>query len=80
MGWNMARGRDEADKEKSDGLSAAASRRTLLKGLSIAGLAAAGSTSLPAVSARAELRPAGPRDLTYNETDHIRKYYDLARN
>jgi hypothetical protein len=55
-----------------------ASRRELLKGLSLAGLAA-GSTSLAAVPAQAEPPPVDSSGVQYRENDHIRKFYDLAR-
>jgi hypothetical protein len=31
------------------------------------------------VPAQAEPAPASPAGLNYRETDHIRKFYDLAR-
>lgn len=55
-----------------------ASRRELLQGMSLAGLAA-GSASLAAVPAQAEPAPTDSPDLQYRENDHIRKFYDLAR-
>ena len=58
--------------------ASAASRRDLLKGLSLAGLAA-GSTALAMGPAQAEPVPADPAELNYRETDHVRKFYDLAR-
>lgn len=63
---------------KLAGPEVAASRRELLKGLSLAGLAA-GSTTFAAIPAQAEPAPASATDLNYSETDHIRKFYDLAR-
>ena len=64
---------------KPAGQETAASRREVLKGLSLAGLAA-GSTTLAAVPAHAEPEPpANATDLHYQESDHIRKFYDLAR-
>lgn len=55
----------------------AASRRDLLKGLSVAGLAA-GTTSVAVVPAQAD-QPADSTALQFEETDHVRTYYDLAR-
>lgn len=55
----------------------AASRRDLLKGLSIAGLAA-GTTGIAVVPAQAD-RAADSAALQFEETDHVRTYYDLAR-
>jgi hypothetical protein len=63
---------------KPAGTESATSRRELLKGLSLAGLAA-GSTTFAAIPAQAEPAPTIPADLSYSETDHIRKFYDLAR-
>lgn len=77
-GWNMVHDRfDSAGEERRTGLTGAADRRTLLKGLSFAGLAA-GSVALP--SAPAEPADVNPQGASYRETDHIRKYYDLARS
>ena len=68
-----------AGEERRTGLTGAASRRTLLKGLSFAGLTA-GSAAVASVPTQAEPAKTGPQDLNYRETDHIRKYYDLARD
>lgn len=62
------------------------SRRRFLKGLVIggaaAGVAAAGSAG--AVSATTPEKPAKPEGKTarkgYQETAHVRRYYDLARS
>ena len=58
------------------------SRRDLLKGLSLAGVAAGSATVLTALPAAAELKadePQNPRALNYRETDHIRTFYALSR-
>lgn len=76
----MTRDRRSLSTERQSTLAGAANRRELLKRLSLAGLAA-GSASLPAVAAQAE-PTAAPADSTrtqFNETDHVRKFYDLAR-
>ena len=68
-----------AGEERRTGLAGASSRRTLLKGLSFAGLAA-GSATLGSIPAHAEPSNVDPHDLNYRDTDHIRKYYELARS
>jgi hypothetical protein len=76
----MTRDHRSSSTERQSTLAGAANRRELLKRLSLAGLAA-GSTSLPAIAAQAE-PPAASADSTetqFNETDHVRKFYDLAR-
>ena len=61
--------------------SAPANRRDLLKGLSLAGLAAGSTTALGALPAEAApaQQAADPRTLQYRETDHVRTFYQLAR-
>jgi hypothetical protein len=76
----MTRGRRGSSTKRQPTFAGAANRRELLKRLSLAGLAA-GCTSLPAVAAPAEITaaPADPTQTQFNETDHVRKFYDLAR-
>ena len=71
--------RDRMSTERRTGLAGPASRRTLLKGMSLAGLAA-GSATLASAPAQAKPAETGQQGLNYRETDHIRKYYDLSRN
>jgi hypothetical protein len=73
----MAGDRGNSPNERESTFAGAANRRELLKRLSLAGLAA-GSTSLPAVAAQGE-PPADSTQTPFNETDHVRKFYDLAR-
>jgi hypothetical protein len=56
-----------------------ASRRDLLKTLSLAGLAASAPASLACMPAEAEPAPADPRRAKYQETEHIRTFYAFAR-
>jgi hypothetical protein len=76
----MTSGRKSSSTEGQSAFAGAANRRQLLKRLSLAGLAA-GSTSLPDVAAQAETAaaPTDPTQTQFNETDHVRKFYDLAR-
>lgn len=55
-----------------------ASRRELLKGLSLAGLAAGSATLAHPVEA-APAAPADDRSVTYTETAHVRTFYALSR-
>jgi hypothetical protein len=76
----MTRDRKSLSTERQPRFAGAANRRELLKRLSLAGLAA-GSTSLPVVAAQAApiAAPADSTQTPFNETDHVRKFYDLAR-
>jgi hypothetical protein len=56
-----------------------ASRRQLLQGLSLAGLASSGSiVGIDSVQASSE-KSASADTPEYRETDHVRRFYDLAR-
>lgn len=71
--------RDHSSIKKSFA-SAPASRRDLLKGLSLAGLAAGSANALSALpAAAAPAQAADPRALHYRETEHVRTFYQLAR-
>lgn len=76
----MANSRKNELINEKPNLAEAASRRDLLKGLSLAGVAA-GTTALAAVPASADdaAATADPHHTQFHETDHIRKFYDLAR-
>lgn len=76
----MANSRTNELTNEKTSLADAASRRDLLKGLSLAGLAA-GTASLVAAPAAAGGFPApsDPHQTQFNETDHVRKFYELAR-
>ena len=62
---------------KQNKKEAIADRRTFLK-LAGAG-AAAGGAALVAGDKKAEASEAKPKGSLYRETDHIRRYYELAR-
>lgn len=56
---------------------AVADRRSFLK---LAGAtAAAGGTALLPATAQAETTSSGGREQLYRETEHVRRYYELAR-
>jgi hypothetical protein len=55
-----------------------ASRRAVLRGLSLAGIATSSLTALTIPAAAIE-PPVENEGLQYRETDHIRHYYALAR-
>jgi hypothetical protein len=74
----MARGsRNSSIKNSSE--FRPANRRELLKGLSLAGLAAGSATTLAVLPVEAEPKQDDPRYIKYQETNHIRTFYDLSR-
>ena len=69
--------RDEIKKRAvtDDGL---ADRRNFMK-LAGAGVASAGAVALSAGAVSAEVAAAKPTDAMYQETEHVKRYYELAR-
>ena len=55
----------------------AASRRDVLRGIPVAGLAAAAVAAIPGPADGAEA--ADPRKVTFEENSHVRRFYALAR-
>jgi hypothetical protein len=64
---------------KNNSESTPASRRDLLKGLSLAGLAATSSVALTNIPTEEARAPSDPHHTAYQETEHIRTFYALAR-
>lgn len=61
--------------ENSEGLA----RREFLKGASVAGAAGAATVALSGKSASAATQEAPAEGGAYRETEHVMKYYELAR-
>jgi len=55
------------------------SRRDLVTG-SLAGATAASAAALAIVPTEPRAQPVAANDLGYRETDHVRRYYALARH
>ena len=59
---------------------ASAARREFLKAASLGvGAAAVAGTVLKVEGAKAKTGPKGHEGAGYQETDHVKKYYELAR-
>ena len=57
-----------------------ASRRQVLRNLTLAGLVVSSATAITFTPAAARSEKSADNSLNYLETDHVRRYYALLRN
>ena len=66
-------------QEREERRERGASRRGFLRIAGIDALSGAAGAVAGGVAAPAKAREAGPGRVGYRETEHVRRYYDLAR-